>query len=167
MTVGDIIAQNKETLDIMANKCAMGLYDEANRDLHRFFVKCGYKTDCDDTYYIIDYVQRLVQNSQTGWKTVTGFEDYEISEAMEIRRKDNRKIIKDNNNKGAKTIKLRKDGKYHTVRIIELWYNTYHKKESMKKDETFEMPLENTVIDIPMMTGDLEWSSTTETNKAE
>lgn len=167
--VAHIISKEKHRFEEIANMYIKGFEDQANKSMYDIFIQYGYKSDCDDTNQLLSYVGDLVtlfkkQQTEEVWKQVVNFEEYECTIEGDVRRIDNKHIMKISDNG---RYKLSKNGKIVTARLIDIVMPTwYFNKENNTKDMKYEYVYTSSDLyddEAMHMSGNLEFSSTTET----
>lgn len=163
--VNEIIHRERKRLDSIANQWAKGFITEANNEMYQLFIDNGYKTDCEDTKQLFDFVAALIDNTVNSdaelWKEVMSHPEYEVTIDGSIRRKDTKKPIKIYPND---RVKLTKDGNVETIKIWDLVYENWYKNNNVKEVnmEDFEYVDMSSDID-PMDYNDMRFCGTTET----
>lgn len=173
-TVMKIISNEKRTLDAIANEFVKGNETDANQHIRGLFMTYGYRTDCEDTYQLLDYVGGLISLAQKAyiWKQIEKYPNYEITVEGDVRRIGSATILKEENGR----VKIRDNGRTITLKVLDAVYDTYYKNNEEKsndmKDEYVEMtsevydgPLFDDVANDMNFTGNLIMSSKTETDE--
>ena len=163
-TVMKIISNEKRALDAIANEFVKGNETDANQHIRGLFMTYGYTKDCEDTNQLLDYVGGLIGLAQKAyiWKPIGKYPKYEITVEGDVRRIGSTTILKEENGR----VKIRDNGRTITLKVMDAVYDTYYKNNT-DNDEKMEEVNMTSDIDVPMMTGALDWSGITETNLVE
>lgn len=166
--VMQIISKEHQRLDMIANAWIKGMVSEANNAMYQLFSDYGYRSDCEDTEELFNYINELISNTMAAdpeiWREVISHPEYEVTIDGSVRRKDTKKPLKVY---PKDRVKLTKDGKIVTVRIADLVYENWYKNKDNNKDKEMEYIDMSSDLDYPKMTGELDWSGITETNLVE
>jgi len=140
--VEKIIEQEQSVIEDIINTYYGGNTDEANTKLYQLFIKHGYKTDCDDTNQIIEYINRQLEyrykNEQ--YTPINDWATYEINKngvVRNIKTKHILPVITDS--KGNKKVKLCRKKEIKTLSIDELLYNTFHDSSTDNNNQNEEI----------------------------
>lgn len=165
--VNNIIDANRRTLEKAANEFVKGNKDIANKLMYQLFMDNGYYSDCEDTYQLLNYVGEFVNliNKQGVeiWRQIPTHPEYECTIEGDVRRIDNKHVLKISDNG---RYKITKDGKTVTLRLIDLVYPTWYANNNKdEKDDDMEyLNLTSDIEDDIHFTGNLVKSGTTEQN---
>lgn len=162
-TVMKIISNEKRTLDAIANEFVKGNETDANQHIRGLFMTYGYRTDCEDTYQLLDYVGGLISLAQKAyiWKPIEKYPNYEITVEGDVRRIGSATILKEENGR----VKIRDNGRTVTLKVLDAVYDTYYKNNN-NNDEKMEEVNMTSELD-PMAYNDMSLCGITETNLVE
>ena len=159
-TVMKIIYNEKRTLDAIANEFVKGNEKEANQHIRGLFMTYGYRSDCEDTYQLLDYVGGLISLAQKVniWKPIEKYPNYEITVEGDVRRIGSTTILKEENGR----VKIRDNGRTVTLKVLDAVYDTYYKNNTNKETEMEEV---NMTSELDTMAyNDMSLCGITETN---